>query len=1028
MGHFISYSRLDVDFALRLRDALLDFQIPVWIDKRDLHPGLWPSQLAEAIDDCDSLLFVASQDSVEDRSGCAVEIMRAIDRSKPIVPLRLEPGVPLPFLLGDRQWVDFTGRFEAAMADLRGKLEWLASPAGRRQALQYCLKDANRELRRLTLDSTQRASIETKIADLEQQVADLTEQIDHPRWRVDDPRDAIRRMSERAHRQELLIGARRDVTIVHALPPPAAYFKDRVPETQLLLGFLRNETQRMAMVLGSDGSGKTAMATQLLKALIAGQAPDGLPFDLHGIVTLRSSSGHPLTATTLLTDLCRLLPEAAAAQLEGLLDDPHADLRSKMEAVLDQLANGCTVVLLDGIDELLDQETHQLRSGELEEALRAMLEVPRHGAKVIITSQTPPQGLNLVAPGRQTRITLDELEPPHAESLLRDMDADGTLQLKTAPPSLLEEACRRTGGNPHALEMLVAVLAGARPKSLSELLEETTQLLPDEALEQLLGEAFGRLDPTSQRVMQALAIYSRPVPASAIDYLLEPYLPALDSRLTLRRLMDRRLARGEDEQYFLPPANRDFALGRIPDTEPTDRMGRVVLFTKAELLRRGAEWFRRARLPSSAWRRIEDLEPQLAEIDLRCRAGQHNEAASILRTIDTNYLLAWGHSDVAADLHKRLQGQVGTARWEQSVAGVYGHAQYRLGRYDQAITAYERALLLARELGEPANEGLWLNFIGNCYAELGQTRRALGYSEQALVVARSMGHSALERIALGSVANRHAELGAMESAVHEHEQALWSIRAAGDQMAEAEALFNLGELHGKLGRVEVAEEQVGQALALADRLKYRLVTGHGVACMAELLTDQGRLQEAAVCATQGAEIGEQIKDPQLERYSKYRLAVANLYSGALESARAAVGAARCSAEGEDETVLALLGLITLRQDDRTAAHAAFAAAVEAADALGRHGAPGFAVLDAKALALSGLILVDGDVWLDGAMEAYRSARRMTDAAGVVARVLRLLDALVPADPRGLLADVREAARGERAGVPTGAVDSDQNDQ
>ena len=36
----------------------------------------------------------------------------------------------------------------------------------------------------------------------------------------------------------------------------------------------------------------------------------------------------------------------------------------------------------------------------------------------------------------------------------------------------------------------------------------------------LLGEAFSRLDETAQKVMQALAVYGRPVPPAAVDYLL----------------------------------------------------------------------------------------------------------------------------------------------------------------------------------------------------------------------------------------------------------------------------------------------------------------------------------------------------------------------------------------------------------------------------------------------------------------------------------------------------------------------------
>ena len=42
--------------------------------------------------------------------------------------------------------------------------------------------------------------------------------------------------------------------------------------------------------------------------------------------------------------------------------------------------------------------------------------------------------------------------------------------------------------------------------------------LPDEVVQKLVGEAFNRLDPSAQKVMQALAVYNRPV-TPAIHYL-----------------------------------------------------------------------------------------------------------------------------------------------------------------------------------------------------------------------------------------------------------------------------------------------------------------------------------------------------------------------------------------------------------------------------------------------------------------------------------------------------------------------------
>src|SRR5262249_30000420 len=132
--HFISYSSADgKDVAFRLHDALEGppDNIPAWLDKRDLVAGKdWDTQIAEAIRDCASLLFVMTADSVEDASVCKLEWSLALKYKKPVVPLLVKPGAQAPFRLINRQHIDFSDSFDDGLAKLREQLRWLASPAG----------------------------------------------------------------------------------------------------------------------------------------------------------------------------------------------------------------------------------------------------------------------------------------------------------------------------------------------------------------------------------------------------------------------------------------------------------------------------------------------------------------------------------------------------------------------------------------------------------------------------------------------------------------------------------------------------------------------------------------------------------------------------------------------------------------------------------------------------------------------------------------------------------------------------------
>ena len=86
-----------------------------------------------------------------------------------------------------------------------------------------------------------------------------------------------------------------------------------------------------------------------------------------------------------------------------------------------------------------------------------------------------------------------------------------------------------------------------------------------------MGEAFSRLDPLAQQVMQALAVFPVPVPAVAVDYLLQPYRAAIDAAPVLGRLVNMAFVRRDAGRYYLHQVDRDYALARIPAGEPADR-------------------------------------------------------------------------------------------------------------------------------------------------------------------------------------------------------------------------------------------------------------------------------------------------------------------------------------------------------------------------------------------------------------------------------------------------------------------------
>jgi tetratricopeptide (TPR) repeat protein len=874
-GHsFICYSSVDgLDFAQRLAAALEggDPSFAVWFDKYEkergrLRPGEdWDEQVPEGIKTCESLLFLMTVDSVRSSSECKREWTYALKCKKPIIPIWVEPGVEMPFRLEPREGID--GPFDSVIKRLRAHLLWLRSPAGALQALRHRLADAERALPRAK-DEAKRAQIDDDIKELQREIREQEEL-------ANDPQGAARRMEDSIARR--ILGDRetfKPSAVAPATrflnPPPTlapSYFQDRYVETKLLVDFLADDARRIIWVVGRGGAGKTALVCRLLKAMEAGQLPDGGSAPaIDGIVYLSAIGSRRIGLPHMYADLCRLLPEALAKQLLADFKKPHATTRQKMEVLLTALPSGRVVVLLDNFEDVIDSQAHTVQSPELDEALRAVLSLPPHAVKVLITTRVTPRDLLLEQPGRHARLDLDTgLSAPYAEEILRAMDADGKVGLKSAPEALLSEARVRTHGNPRALEALFAILSADRDTSLPELLQDTAKLLPENVLRTLVGEAFSRLDALGQQIMQALATYGRPVSAAAVDYLLQPHQPGVAAGATLARLVNMHFVRKEEGRYYLHPTDAHYAFERIVRGEPADRQAEVPVYSRYSLLHRAANYFRELETPREQWQTLADLAAPLAEFDLRCLGEEYDVACAVLSQF-AGLLQEDGYYHLCRELHQRLDGKVSAPELRCWNVHALGDAESRLGHYQAAISRYEQALALSRDLGDAPTEYRCLYSLGWCHGELGDTTRAVEFSLNALRIA--------ERTA--------------------------------DPRDEADGLSILGWYHAKLGKVVEGIDYANRAVSKirggdADSLAYCLTNLSGI------LIDAGRYREAIPPAVEGL----QTADVTLNNWGSGFIALAHLMTNDLPQARhAAELAVRHDEPENNPNVRALLGIIS----------------------------------------------------------------------------------------------------------------------
>ncbi len=825
--------------------------------------------------------------------------------------------------------------------------------------------------------------------------------------------ESIERAVQRQRRPEKSVSPRTTGKFINPPPGPVpSYFQGRHSELDRMADFMQNEDERMLAVVGRGGVGKTAVVCKLLKDLENGRLPENRgPFTVAGIVYLSQLSARKVNFPAMFAGLCRLLPDDRAERMDALYKDPHRPASDKILELAALLPPGPVVVVLDNFEDKMDPETRDTRDKELGEALAALLKGPRHGVKLVVTTRLAPRGLALVEPGRFRRLDLDKgLESPYAENILRQLDREGKLGLRDADERVLNTIRTRTLGFPRALEALAGILAADMETTLADILADTEKLLPEHVTEKLVGEAFSRLDTAARMVMEALAVYGRGVSPAAVDYMLRPFLPGVDSASVLNRLVNMFFVRKEAGAYYLHPVDGEYAGTRLPEGGAADLKNvDTPPFTRYVLLRRGADFCRKMRLPRKEWKTISDIAPQLAEIDLRVKGRDYDTAAEVLIDIDKNYLYLWGHFRLMVELHEGMSGKISAPNLKESSVGHLGTAYSEMGEYRQAITCYEVALKSARMRHDRLNEGVWLGNLGNRYADLGRTDRAIDYYEQALTIAREIADREGEARHLGNLGIRYADLGQTDRAIDYYKQALSISCEIGDREGEARHLGNLGIPYACLGQTARACEYYEQSMAIAQNIGYRLMESADLIHIGDVLADQQKLDEAVQYYRQAIVVADEIGYAQTQNEARYRLAQVSLYSGDLAGARNAIDeAGNYNYPKNNPALFALSGLVYLRQGDRQRAHEAFTSAITDADALLGYTAENYEALDTKGLALCGLALCENENnYIDEAVKTYTSAREINKDIGYVNKELRKLTELSKADTEGMLKPVLE---------------------
>lgn len=122
MSTFISYSRADSGFAVRLAKDLKSASYDIWLDQLDIPTGArWDDEVEIALEACTTFMIVLSPESLESQN-VKDEIGYAIDSGKNILPIKIKSG-DIPFRLRRFQYVDFSNQaYEDSLREIKSLL------------------------------------------------------------------------------------------------------------------------------------------------------------------------------------------------------------------------------------------------------------------------------------------------------------------------------------------------------------------------------------------------------------------------------------------------------------------------------------------------------------------------------------------------------------------------------------------------------------------------------------------------------------------------------------------------------------------------------------------------------------------------------------------------------------------------------------------------------------------------------------------------------------------------------------------
>jgi tetratricopeptide (TPR) repeat protein len=162
----------------------------------------------------------------------------------------------------------------------------------------------------------------------------------------------------------------------------------------------------------------------------------------------------------------------------------------------------------------------------------------------------------------------------------------------------------------------------------------------------------------------------------------------------------------------------------------------------------------------------------------------------------------------------------------------------------KALTHFQEALQITREIGNPGNEAMMLNNLADGEMRLGDYTAARDHLQASLEVARSTGNRTSESLALHNLAAAANQQGLHAEALAMAQASLEIEVAVGLRHSEGISLLQLGHARLALDQHEAAQADYERARSLFEAVGGQAMTMEALAGLARAAMAQGDIAQA----------------------------------------------------------------------------------------------------------------------------------------------------------------------------------------